>query len=182
MKKDPSIISGFEERLFRASIAGHVFVFLFLIPIILSACGGKMSLQEAKQVAVSMNPKALNTPPRRIDDILATLDLKVSIDSTMAMNFRATLQKPRPLTDNPATLADYYDRRGDAAKELGLHHQAFSDLRLARDYSRRAGINNHKLLKNLAYAEFICGNFKDAIELVKRSLRIKESPSNLPMP
>ena len=150
---------------------------LLLFTLILSACATQMSLQEARQVAVSMDDKTFNTPPRRIDDILATLDHKSPSELEIAKSFKAELEKPRPQTENAAALADYYHRRGNAARELGRINQALTDLRLALDYSKQAGINNYKLLRILAYAEFGCGNFKSAIELLKKSLQIKESTS-----
>ena len=159
-----------------ASWSFQLFI-LMLVSFLLSACATQMSLQEAKQVAVSMDDKTFNTPPRRIDDILATLDHKSPSELEIARNHRAELEKPRPRTDNAATLADYYYRRGNAARELGRINQALTELRLALDYSKRAGINNYKLLRIAAYAEFGCGNFKYAIELLKKSLRIKESTS-----
>jgi CHAT domain-containing protein len=177
MKKNESLISGFWSRFFDYSFAGNVLVLLIIILNLFSACATKMSLQEAKQVAVSMNEKALNTPPRRIDDILGTLDHGEPFDSAIGGHFRTEIEKPRPQTDNAATLSDYYHRRGSAAKELGRYKQALSDLRLALDYSRKSGITDYKLLRSLAYAEFGCGNFKDAIKLLEKSLMIKENPS-----
>jgi CHAT domain-containing protein/predicted negative regulator of RcsB-dependent stress response len=154
-----------------------VFVYLLSIAFLFPACAGKMSVDEARQIAVSMSEKSLNAPPRRIDDILATLDYSNPDDPKISQDFRAEIDKPRPQTDNAATLAAYYYRRGDAARQIGRYNQGLADLRLAFAYSLQSGFNDHKLLKSLAYAEFTCGNFKDAIEKLKQSLHIKESPS-----
>jgi CHAT domain-containing protein/predicted negative regulator of RcsB-dependent stress response len=124
-----------------------------------------------------MGDKSLVAPPRRIDDILGVLDQSGQYDPEISKKFRAVIDKPPPQTDNPASLSVYYQSRGEALVQLGRHSQALADLRLAVDYSSRAGSVDHKLLKNLAYAEFTSGNFKHAIELMERSLRLKEWPS-----
>jgi CHAT domain-containing protein/predicted negative regulator of RcsB-dependent stress response len=124
-----------------------------------------------------MDDKSLVAPPRRIDDILSVLDQSAQHDPAGIQKRRAEIHTPPPQTDNPAQLAVYYHRRGDAVMQLGRHSQALADLRQAMTYSLQAGGSNHKLLFSLAYAEFACGNFKHAIELMERSLRLKESPS-----
>ena len=48
-------------------------------------------------------------------------------------------------------------------------------------YATQSGVPNHKLIKSLAIAEFVSGNFKHAIELFERSLRLKEWPSTYNM-
>jgi CHAT domain-containing protein len=158
-----------------------LFIFLLLIPQLFSACTGKMSVEEAKKVTVSMGDKPLTAPPRRIDDILSVLDQNAQDDLSGSKRFRVEIDKPRPQTDDPATLVAYYHSRGDALIQVGRHSQALKDLRLALDYSLQAGISNHKLFKSLAVAEFVSGNFKRAIELYGRSLRLKERPTTYNM-
>ncbi len=153
------------------------FIFLLFIPQLFSACSGKMSVEEAKKVTVSMGDKPLTAPPRRIDDILSVLDQSAQDDFASSKKFSEEIDKPPPQTDNRATLAAYYHRRGDALIQKGRHSQALADLRLALTYSSQTGGYDHKLLFSLAYAEFASGNFKVAIDLMERSLGIKESPS-----
>ena len=105
------------------------------------------------------------------------LDQSAQHDPAGIQKRRAEIHTPPPQTDNPAQLAVYYHRRGDALIQIGRHSQALADLRQAMTYSLQAGGSNHKLLKSLAVAEFACGNFKHAIELFERSLRLKERPS-----
>ena len=153
------------------------FVLLLLIPSLFSACAGQMSVEEARQATISMGDKSLTAPPRRIDDILSVLDQSAQDDLTSGKKLREEIDKPPPQTDSPATHAAYYHRRGDALVQLGRYSQALTDLRLAMTYSSQAGGPNHKLLKSLAVAEFVSGNFKHAIELMERSLFLKEGPS-----
>jgi len=154
------------------------FVFLLLIPLLFLDCSGQMSVEEARQVTVSMGDKSLTAPPRRIDDILSVLDQSAQDDPAGGKKLREEIDKPPPQTDNPAALAVYYHGRGDALVQLGRHSQALADLRLALVYSSsQAGGPNHKVLKSLAVAEFVSGNFKHAIELLEESVNKKESPS-----
>ena len=154
-----------------------LFIFLLLIPSFFSACVGQMSVEEARQVTISMGDQSLTAPPRRIDDILSVLDQSGQDDPAIRQKFRAEIDKPPPKTENAATLAVYYQRRGDAVMQMARHSQALTDLRLAMTYSSQTGGYDHLLLKSLADAEFVSGNFKVAIELMERSLRLKEWPS-----
>jgi CHAT domain-containing protein len=140
-----------------------------------------MSVEEARQVTISMDNKSITAPPRRIDDILAVLNQSAQDDLAIRQKLRAEIDKSPPQTDNPARLAVYYHRRGDAFVQLGRHSQALADLRQALDYSLQAGGPDHKLLKSLAVAEFSSGNFKHAIELFEQSLNKKERPSTYNM-
>ena len=168
-------------------ISTHTFlnklsIFVLLIPTLFPACAGKMSVEEARQVTISVGDKYLTAPPRRIDDILSVLDQSPQDDPAAGKKLREEIDKPPPQTSNAATLAVYYHRRGDALVQLGRHSQALADLRLAVAYSSsQAGGPDHKLLKSLGVAEFVSGNFKHAIELFEQALNKKEWPSTYNM-
>jgi len=181
MKKNNSLTLDFFYRFVSHSSIGDVFICLSLILILFPSCAGKMSVEEARQVTVSISGKSLVAPPRRIDDILTAIDHSGQYDPARGEKFRAVIDKPRPQTDNNATLANYYHRKGDATIAIGRHSQALADLHLAFDYSLRSGGPNHKLLNSLATAEFVSGNFKDAIELFEQSLSKKELPNTYNM-
>ena len=179
MKRNNPLTLDFFYRFVSHSSIGDVFICLFLI--IFPACAGKMSVEEARQVTVSINGKSLVAPPRRVDDILAAINQSGQYDPARGEKFRAVINKPRPQTDDDATLAHYYHNRGNAAMQIGRQDQALADLRLALDYSLRAGGPNHKLLNSLGSAEFVYGNLKYAIELFEQSLSKKEWPSTYMM-
>jgi CHAT domain-containing protein len=181
MKKNNSLTLDFFYRFVSHSSIGDVFICLFLILILFPACAGKMSVEEARQVTVSMSGKSLVAPPRRIDDILTAIDQSGRYDPARGEKIRAVINKPRPKTDNVATLSRYYHNRGVAAMEIGRQSQALTDLRLALDYSLRAGGPNHKLLNSLGSAEFVNGNQKHAIELFEQSLSKKKLPGTYNM-
>jgi CHAT domain-containing protein len=177
MKINYSLTSDFFYRFVSHSSIGDVFICLSLILILFPACAEKMSVEEARQVTVSMGDKSLTAPPRRIDDILSVLDQGAQDDFVGRKKFREEINKPPPQTDNPASLSIYHHRRGEAFYQLGRLSEALADLRLALAYSSQSGGQDPRLLMMLAYAEFGSGNFKVAIELMERSLRLKERPS-----
>ena len=57
---------------FNKSIA-RIAILLGFIILLISACTSRMSIEEAKNVAISMSPKSFVPPPRSIDDILTLL-------------------------------------------------------------------------------------------------------------
>jgi CHAT domain-containing protein/Flp pilus assembly protein TadD len=181
MKKNNSLTLDFFYQSVSHSSRGAVFICLFLILVLFPACGGKMSVEEARQVTVSISGKSLVAPPRRIDDILTAINQSGQYDPARGEKFRAVIDRPRPQTDDDATLARYYHSRGDAAMQIGRQDQALADLRLALDYSLRAGGPDHKLLNSLGSAEFVNGNQKHAIELFEQSLSKKELPGTYSM-
>ncbi len=123
-----------------------------------------------------MSKESFVPPPRRIDDILSVLDQSAQDNLSGRKKFREEIEKPPPQTDNQASLSVYYNRRGHAFMQLGLFSEALADLRLAMTYASSSDDQYHKLLFWLSYAEFGTGNFKAAIELMERSLRVKERP------
>ena len=154
------------------------FIFLLLIPLLFLDCSGQMSVEEARQVTISVGDKSLIAPQRRIDDILSVLDQSAQDDPAGGKKLREEIDKPPPQTDDPASLSVYYQSRGEALVQLGRHSQALADLRRALVYSSsQAGGPNHKVLKSLGVAEFVCGNFRYAIELFEQALNKKEWPS-----
>jgi tetratricopeptide (TPR) repeat protein len=153
-----------------------VFTYLFLIPFLFLACAGKMSVEEAKNVTVQLSKESFVPPPRRIDDILSVLDQSGQDDLNKSKKLREKITTPPPQTDDPASLSVYYQSRGDALMQMGRHSQALTDLRLALTYSSHSHDSDYRLLRELAYAEYACGNFKRAIEHMERAL-VKDSTS-----
>jgi CHAT domain-containing protein/predicted negative regulator of RcsB-dependent stress response len=136
-----------------------------------------MSVEEAKQVTVSMSGEAFVPPPRRIDDILTILAQPGRFDQAIKMKHLAMAEKNPPQTRNQKDLANFYLNRGQAAAQLGRYNQALTDFRTALNISERAGISNAKFLERLGALEKFVGNFKSAIELLELSLSKSENPS-----
>ncbi|MGD9043260.1 MAG: CHAT domain-containing protein [Desulfobacterales bacterium] len=141
-------------------------------------CAGQMSVEEAKQVAVSMSGEAFVPPPRRIDDILAILDQPGHFDPAITKMYRAAAEKSPPANASNRELAYFYINRANAATKIFHFHQALQDSRTAFQYAENAKLKaDAAFLLRLGRSELWAGNFKRAIDLMERSLKIKEDPS-----
>jgi CHAT domain-containing protein len=98
------------------------------------------------------------------------MDQPHEADATMIKELKARVNASPPKKGDNLALANFYYRRGDAAIQLGRHNQALEDLRLASYYSAKTGSPNRGIMHLLAIAEFVCGNFKRAIELLEEAL------------
>ncbi len=153
-------------------------IFFLLIIILWPACAEKkMTLEEAKQVTVSMSGEAFVPPPRRIDDILAILNQPGEFDSEITEKHRAIADSPLPSTNNAKTLYPFYVKRGQASMQISRLTQALEDFRSALKLSRLTKISDPYVFNRLGIIELYCGNFKRGIELLERSLKIEESCS-----
>jgi CHAT domain-containing protein len=77
----------------------------------------------------------------------------------------AEMQPPVGATD--ATLKEFYEKRGTAARHLGRYKQALEDLRTAYSYLQKAGGRRDVIAANLSMVETDMGNFKDAITILE---------------
>ncbi len=177
MKSNNFFASGFFRRFVSHSSSINSSIYLFLIFILFPACSGKMSLEEAKQVTVSMSEDSFVPPPRRIEDILAVLDDPGQFDSALVESNKAIANQFPPETKNERELVYFYLKRGKAAFHIFRLQQALADRRAAFQHAEKAGIKDPSLLRALGVSESWCGNLKFAIELFERSLSLKENPS-----
>jgi CHAT domain-containing protein len=129
-----------------------------------------MSLEEAKKVSVEMSgTPAFVPPPRKINDILSSLQTKGQFDEQIANKFHEESKKQPPITNDDAILAKFYYERGRATNEIGQIYTALSDLRKAFYHAEKAGTVSDELLSRLGQSEWKCGSIVRAIELLKRS-------------
>jgi CHAT domain-containing protein len=177
MKKNNALIRDSSRRLVDSSSSGTVLFILLLIFVLFPACSGKMSLEEAKHVTVSMVEGSFVPPPRRIDDILVVLNDPGQFDPAIVEKKKAIANQSPPESKNEEELANFYLKRGNAAFQIFRLHQALADRRIAFQHAENAGVKNPRLLYLLGVSEAWCGNFKFAIELFERSLNMKKSPS-----
>lgn len=144
-----------------------------LAGILLTAAGGcveqKMSVQEAREVSVSMSQKTFTPPPRRVDDILAVLDQTMAADTASMEKVKANAASPGP-GPREAPMA-FYKRRGTALADLGQVAKALPDLQKAYALMKRSKIWDPEIEKNLALAEMQAGNLNRAIELFQNHLK-----------
>jgi tetratricopeptide (TPR) repeat protein len=151
-------------------------LFFVLISVLFPACAKKMSLEEAKQVTVTMEGRSFTPPPRRINDILAFLDQPSGPESADIEKLKARAAESPPENADNSALAYFYFRRGEAASILSLFKQSNEDFRTALYYAEKANIKPPKLLAKFGVSEFISGNFKHGIDLLEQSLKTQERP------
>ena len=145
------------------------------ILLVIPGCAPRMSREEAKQVSVSMDEKPLVRPPRHITDILAVLDQPGQFDVIATKRLKSQVSALPPSQADDQVMADFYLGRGDAARQLGYMKQALDDLRMALIYSQRTGEDDPELLFHLGQAEKSAGNFRKAVELLEKSLELRET-------
>ena len=157
--------------------AKYLPIFVFLLVILIS-CAGKMSVEEAKQVTVSMSGEAFVPPPRRIDDILSILEQPGEFDPEITMKYWVAANQSPPANTSYRELAYFYLNRARAATSIFHFHQALEDSRTAFQYLERARLKANSLfLYRLGRAETWAGNFRRALDLLERSLKIEEKTS-----
>jgi tetratricopeptide (TPR) repeat protein/uncharacterized protein YceK len=149
-------------------------VFMAIL-LMISGCATKMSLEEAKKVSVSLDETSIATPSRRISDILAVLDQPGQFDVNVTKRLKSQVSALPPSEANDKAMADFYQERGDAARQLGYMKQALDDLRMALIYSQRTGEDDPELLLQLGKAEKSAGNFQKAVDLFEQSLELKDT-------
>jgi CHAT domain-containing protein len=149
----------------------NVVLFLICISVLFPACSKKMSLEEAKQVPVSISVESFVPPPRRIDDVTNILD-QPPPDPAAVQRLIATADAVPPASASKVKLQDFYYQRGMAAAKLGRYKQSLADLRkavnLLGDFSSRTP-TIHKMLIESSVAEIRVNNFRAGIESAERA-------------
>ena len=145
------------------------------ILLVIPGCAPRMSLEEAKKISVSMDETPIAKPSRRINDILAVLDQPGQFDVNVAKRLKSQVSALPPSEANDKAMADFYQERGDAAKQLGYMKQALDDLRMALIHTQRTGEDDPQLLHSLGVAEKLAGNFQKGVDLLKRSLDLRDA-------
>lgn len=122
-----------------------------------------------------MDETPIAKPSRRINDILAVLDQPGQFDANVTKQLKSQVSALPPEEATNAAMADFYQERGNAARQLGYMKQALDDLRNALIYSQKTGEDDPELLVHLAQAEKSAGNFQKAVDLFERSLDLKDA-------
>jgi CHAT domain-containing protein len=144
-----------------------------VIVVFFQACARKMSVEEARQVTVSMSNGSFVPPNRNIEDMLAFLE-KTNFKKQKEINeIIKTANSTPPANETEKSLAKFYAKRGTAAHNLGLFNLAMSDIRLSIQYADRAGIQPADLMSLLGYYEGWIGNYRNAIETAEKALELK---------
>jgi CHAT domain-containing protein len=158
-------------------LAKYIPTFVVLIMVLIS-CAGPMSVEEAKQVTVTMSGEAFVPPPRRIDDILSILDQPGQFDPDITKTYRVAANQSPPANASNRELAYFYINRAQAATAISYFHQALEDSRASFKYLEKAKLKaDAAFLLRLGRSELWAGNFRRAIDLMERSLKIQEKTS-----
>lgn len=151
---------------------------LVVLPLLLPGCAEKMSLEKARQVAVTMTDReSFTPPPRRIDDILVMLEAG-GTPTKVRGSIEGRADSSPPQNADAAAMMEFFMNRGLAAWEMGKQDQALEDLRSAYETAQRADIRNEMLMVLLAKIERDFGNFRRALALVEK---LRTFSSNLPV-
>jgi len=107
-----------------------------------------MSKQEARQVTVSMSGESFVPPPRHIEDIINLLEEQEQVDTGIVerLNLNARADSLPPKNASMEDLANFYNRRGSAAWDLGRDRQALEDYRVALQYVDKGSLNGKTIL------------------------------------
>jgi CHAT domain-containing protein len=151
-------------------------IVLAFIPILISSCATKMSLEEAKKATITTTAPTFVPPPRRANDINDLLSKKGIFTSEMTASLIKTADMQPPVGATDATLKEFYERRGTAARHLGRYEQALEDLRTAYGYLQKAGGRRDVIAANLSMVETDMGNFKNAITILEEEILKTSNP------
>ena len=145
-------------------------VIIVALLTLLSSCATQMSLEDAKKVTIATKYKSFIPPPRRVNDILSLLNKPGQFDTSIVKRLSEIANAKPPENADEQTLAEFYYKRGLAAKQLGRSQQAIHDLYEALRYRDKVPYLS-RLQYHLANEEKMFGNFRSAIELAEDSMR-----------
>lgn len=145
---------------------------LMLCAALLSGCAHEMSLEEAKKVSLSMVDSSFNAPPRKINDILNSIEQHKLSSAVLQKNIRLT--EEQPTNQKGESLGRFYYTRAQAAAITGKTLQAVSDLRMALKYLTvwQGADNIRAAFIQLALLEFDNGNYNAAIQTMSEAFAV----------
>ena len=161
----------------------HIAILVILIFLLSAGCvERKMSLKEAKEVAVSMEGKSFVPPPRHIEDVITLLNLRGDYDLKAVEKVKTAANMKPPKTESSSKLGDFYIRRGVMRGNLGRYKQALDDIRRGLKYwdgRRPFSIDLEDfsiLMTNAGVIEAENGNFSRGIDLIHKGIAHRDWP------
>lgn len=149
------------------------------VALLAGGCAPAMSVEEARKVTASFTSGAFVPPPRTIHDITALLRPGVEAEGIL-YHLRLQADYSPPFPSDPETLANFYLKRGWAARRVGRIRQALDDLNRAAEFAPPgSGMKEDPwpwdlgmvILKNLADTEASGGNYRRAIARYEEGVR-----------
>jgi CHAT domain-containing protein len=137
------------------------------------AASQPLSLEEAREVAITTTAQGFAPPPRSIGDITAILDQQKPDQARAEAMRRAAEAEPPPDTTG-AALARFLIDRAVAAGELGRTKQAAADAAEAERILRAEGGDLANVLLVRSSLEIGSGRLRRAIELREERLQLNQ--------
>ncbi len=136
-----------------------------------------ISLEQAKKVSATFEGQSFTPPPRTIDDIAGLIDDYELADPKAMERARTLATAEPPLGAGNTELAEFFWKRGLAAREIGDSRRYLADLKEAERLSRKSEDRIRSgILWDLSNAELLAGRFVDAID--HREKALASIPSN----
>ena len=136
--------------------------------LLLAACETTVSLEEARQITASFEGFSYTPPPKTISDVVSLLDQQKPADPKAVEKARKTATREPPLRAKGDDLANFYWRRGLAARRIGDVKQQIADLKKALRHAVWA--DKVRMGQDLSLAEAVGGSFADAIRHLEESI------------
>ena len=149
---------------------------ILAIPTVLASCqttsdnSPAMPLEEAKKITAKLGATSFK-PPRTIADVKVILDAQPLADPEELHKLRAATTAPPPTAASRAELAEFYHRRGFAARRVGNVRQWVADLTQAAELAKGSR-NAARYLTDLAGAEIVGGQYRESIRHRRSAIRI----------
>jgi CHAT domain-containing protein len=148
-----------------------ILIFWILFFLIVSISGAfvgcapkQMTLDEAKQTAISMRGKSFVPPPRSIDDILGVIAIKSPKNASAMKEWVKQSKTEVPTNATKSELIDFYLRRGEASHVLGSYIQSRDDIQKAYELAGPENVKDTVIIWLASSAE-VLGNHEKAVAL-----------------
>ena len=135
-----------------------------------------VSLDEARSITTEFVERTVETPPRSVDDLIelvGTYDRPAETDEFVRLRRKAQAEPGRAIKDNPGRHADFLRDRARVRLAVGDIPGSLQDARQALHIFDSSKIESDldDFLREIAWPEFIGGDFRRAIEIARRGLR-----------
>ena len=146
-----------------------VLAFSLLISCVPTKDAKEMTLQEAKQVTISMSGKTFTPPPRTIKDILAILEGTSKKERAQLKEAEKIAVSSPPTDVGIKKLVDFYMARANALARLGRFDEAFQDGKELAKLAQKVNVGVPELTFGLGISAQFSGDFRKAIEYYEQA-------------
>ncbi len=135
-----------------------------------------VSLDEAKTITTEFVGRTVEAPPRSADDLLelvAAYDRPANTDDFVRLRRKAGTEPGSAIKNKPRRYAKFLAERSLARRHVGDMPGSLRDARQALRISDASNVGPglDDFLRDIAWAEFIAGDFGRAVEIAERGLQ-----------